>query len=226
MQRFPNILTIVFGLTLGGVLMALSVPRTMAAFTLLPVETILQKVIAGDDVAADDLLRLREAQQTSLDWAWSSTVSADMAHTEIALAKVSGRAEDRSDWYDQAAHTVEDGLLKAPSNPYSWTRLANLRLRNAEKGQGVSEPLLLSLLSGPYERSLVLPRLNYALRIWDQLSEEQRMSIQGQILIADRIDRGQLVKLAMGHQKNMKIIVSAMAGDLNRFKGFIKALNK
>jgi hypothetical protein len=226
MQRLPTILISICGIALGGVLLTLSVPRTMAAFTLLPVETIHQKVFAGDDVPIDDLVRLRETQKSSLDWAWDSETSANLARTEIAIANATVDESESSHWYGQAALTVEDGLLKAPSNPYSWARLTNLRLREGEDGLGVSEPLILSLLTGPYEKNLVFPRIKYALRIWDRLSEDQKMAVQDQIVIANRFSTTRLVKIARSHQKNMKIIVSAMAGDLIRFQGFIKALNK
>jgi hypothetical protein len=88
------------------------------------------------------------------------------------MLKASGRAE-----------AVRRGLAEAPADPAAWLDLA--RLENAEGGPAaMAKALRLSILTGPREPALILPRLELALPAWGSLDPDDRFLVSEQIRLA------------------------------------------
>ena len=210
-------------------MLSLAVPATMAAFTLVATAHTWEKVLRRSDVPKEDLLKLHASQLGAVDWVPSGKSHADRAVTEIALAKAApSRSVERADWYQRAEASVEEGLLLAPAAPYAWARLAYLRLKNGGRNSGAREALSMSFLTGPYEKRLATSRIQYAIRLWNQLSPEDQAFVKKQILWADRTKRRALIEMAKRGRKSRTIILSALAQDPNpgRLESFKRALNK
>ena len=228
MERLPNIIATTIAMVAGISVLSLAVPATMAAFTLLPTAHTWEKVINRSDVPKVGLLKLHASQRAAVDWVPSGKSHADRAVTEIALAKAApSRSVERADWYQRAEGSVEEGLLLAPAAPYAWARLAYLRIKNGGWKSGVREALSMSFLTGPYEKRLATIRIQYAIRLWNQLSPEDRAFVKKQILWVDRkINRGALIKMAKRGRKSRTIIFSALRKDLDHLKSFKRALKR
>ncbi len=228
MQWIPNIIATTIAMFAGISILSLAVPATMAAFTLLPTAHNWEKVINRSHVPKVGLLNLHASQRAAVDWVPSGKSHADRAVTEIALAKAApSRSVERADWYQRAEGSVEEGLLLAPAAPYAWARLAYLRLKNGGRNSGAREALMMSMLTGPYEKRLATIRIQYAIRLWNQLSPEDRAFVKKQILWVDRkINRGALIKMAKRGRKSRTIILWALRKNPDRLKAFKRALNK
>ena len=228
MVRLPNIIAATIAMVAGISMVSLAVPATMAAFTLLPTTPTWEKILLRSDVPKVDLLKLHRAQQAALDWVRSGKKITDRAVTEIALAKASpSRSVERADWYERAQASVEEGLLLAPADPYAWARLAYLRLKKGGRKRGAREALMMSMLTGPYEKRLAKSRIQYAIRLWNQLSPEDRAFVKKQILWADRkVGRRPLIEMAKRGRKSRTIILWALREDPDRLESFKRALNK
>ncbi len=211
----------------GGATLALAVPRTVGEFSLLSVEPLRQAVRDGS-LETGDLMHLHGTQAAVLDAVPSGELALRKSATESALARSFPNDNDeRALWYDMAEASVERSLLIAPGDPYAWSRLAYLRLRSGEEAFPAAKgPLMMSMLTGPRENPILFPRIRYAIRLWDQLSEDDIAVVEDQILWADRIDRNRLIGLARRDRRSMMIVFAAVARDLTRFRPFIERFNR
>lgn len=226
MRQLPKATVMILSLLLGGSILWLAAANTLSAFTLVDSEPLRLRLQQHQDLGAEQLLVLNDAQRASLDWYWTSLVHQDLVSTELSLAKTIDDQADKEIWAVRAERSLEAGLLRSPADPTAWARLSFMRLQNGAHYYGAREALIMSLLTGPFERPLVFSRIAYGIRLWDQLSKDEQSLIRDQITMADRFDRRRLTRMARQHRTAMKIIVSSMAEDLDRFAGFIRALNR
>jgi len=226
MRRHSNIFVAVFAVFVGGGILALSVPRVISSFLLLPTKHVLKDVRANKRVPSDEnLLQIHDAQVSAMDTHASGKTAIDKAFVEISLAQASPEGPGRRNWYEQAENSIEKGLLLAPANPYGWLRLTELRLRSGDK-DGAVNALSLSYLSGTFERWLAPPRLYFALRLWGMMARDDKEQAKRQILWVSRFNQGALVGLARQDRKFLSIIVSALIKDSAQFNGFMSAYIK
>lgn len=226
MPRLPNVILIFLAVFAGGAILSLSVPRLISAFALLPTAYISEYLKARKIPSVNDLLQLYEAQKSALETHPSGKAYVAKASVEMALAKSAADLSHRSEWYEKAEKSIEEGLLLAPANPHAWSRLAFLRLRNGGVGGGAGEALSLSYLTGPSERWLAVSRLNYAMRLWGRLSADDRRLVKEQILWVSKFNRKALIKLARKDRKILSIVISALAKDTAQLTRFMKAYKK
>lgn len=228
MSTVAKVIVAVLAILVGGSVLALAVPRTFAAFSLLMVEPVRERLERGDDVALDDLLRLHDTQDSVLsvsDGPGQLYVARSRTEFAIARAYPAGSPENAS-WREAAERSTERALLIAPADPYAWARLSYLRLLNGGDERAAKDALVLSLLTGLHETPLVFLRIRVAIRVWDRLSSDERAMVNDQIRWAERLDRKQLVALAERGGKSITVILPAVAEDFPRFQGFIEALNE
>jgi len=213
---------------LGGVIVFLAVPRTVGAFSLLLVDPIRQQMRERQEVPVERLLALQEAQAAVYAALPSGGLAFHKSITESAIARTfpSGSPE-REVWNDRAQSSVEQSVLVAPAEPYVWYRLAFLRMQGGEDFYPAAKgALVYSVLTGPREKPLLFERIGTAIRMWDQLSEDEMALMEDQILWADQVDRARLIQMAKRNRKSLTIIFAAMAKDLNQFRPFVDRFNR
>lgn len=226
MKQFPNIVAAVIAIGTGAFVLSLSVPQTVAAFTLLSVAHIQDKVVRRQEVLMDDLLRLQEAQQAAIVWVPSGKQIHNRSLTEITLAAAASKQSAvKKKWLDQAEASVQEGLLRAPANPNGWTWLAYLHLKNGGRKASAHKALIMSILTGPHEKHLATGRIRYAISLWDRLSPETRNYVKEQIVWADNHGRrNALLKIARRSLRAKRIIFWAFTNEPRRLRGFKKGL--
>jgi hypothetical protein len=216
-----------FTLSVAAVILTLAIPRTIGAFTLLPFAQVKETLARKHSVSFEELSRLRAAQENSLRWHQSARVQRELAETELALANSVEDASERERWYLIIQATLEKSLLEAPSDPRAWTLLTGLMLHAKEGGDGARAALGLSLMTGQYEKALLMPRVRDGIILWDRLSADERSMVKDQVRLAYRYDNRDLIELSKKGRKPMSVVVGAMAeGSLANFERFIRALNK
>ena len=215
-------------LVIGAGVLGLAIPRTSAAFFLLMVEPIRQKLQKGDAVPRDDLLKLHGTQDAVLSFSdGPGQLYLARSRTELAIAwSYPKTSKENATWREAAERSVERAVSMAPADPYAWVQLTYLRLLNGRDEHGAKDALVMSLLTGPNEQPLVFRRIPYAIQVWDLLSADERATMNDQIRWAERLDRQRLVALAERGGKSIKVILPAVAEDFPRFEEFIKVLNK
>jgi len=226
-RNWQFITRILIGVSLGVSLLWLSIPRTMAAFLNLPGDPVLENIQLGKPVTIDDLNNFVSSRKNSLEWVESGRTWTDLGLAYLQLAKQVGYdTEEGTEYTAKSAQALKAGLSLAPASPYAWARLAFLGLQPQNYGIDAKHALIMSLLTGPFERRLASTRIQYALALWDKLEARQQKMIYGQIVFLDRFSRGRLLKLARRNRKSRTIVLTALAKAPERQESFRLALAK
>jgi hypothetical protein len=197
---------IVAGLALGLALIWLAMPRTMAAFSNLPGDPVLRAMQSGQPVTGDDLHGFIASREHALEWIDAGRAWTDLGLAYINLAKQAGyNTKSGRINIEQGAKAVEAGLSKTPANAYAWARLTFLNLRRNDRDVDARNSLVLSLFTGPYERSLAHTRIQYGLAVWHSLNASQQALVHDQIVFLDRFDRRRLHQIVRKN-RNLKVI--------------------
>ncbi len=217
LRIWPEGVRIAAGLALGLALIWLAIPRTMAAFINLPGDPVLRAIQLGEPVTGDDLNGFIASREHALEWIDTGRAWTDLGLGYLNLAKQAGYGTKSGSIYiEQGAKAVETGLSKAPANAYAWARLTFLKLRRKDQNADAKNSLVLSLFTGPYERSLAPSRIRYGLAVWHRLNASQQALVHDQIVFLDRFDRRRLHQI-VGNNRNLKVIaLTALASHPER----------
>lgn len=224
MLKNASLVSKLIGGTVGVAILVLAAPRLMAEMIMMPVQPTLEQLKQGDAVDDKVLMKAYEALLQSETWVRTGDGLLKRAWLEHELAKRSGDQAEQVAWLEKSERSTEQSVLMAPGNPHAWMRLAYLRYRLSGAESGAKEALLLSLRTGPYEQVLTLRQIRYAIEMWSEFSEAEREEVRGTIIWADTIMHADLVKLAQTHPNAQKVIISALAKDLDQLKKFIGSL--
>ncbi len=223
---FPRHPVSVIGFLVGVLLLALAVPRTIAAFQLLPGDPVRDAVRAGHTVSAEDLRALIENRDAALAWLSSPRIQGDLGLAHLDLAQRQGFAGEMGEEHlSDGLRAIKAELTLSPTNPYAWARLAFARIKNGGSAADVKKALFLSILTGPYEKRLAVSRIQYAILLWHRLAADERSHILDQITWAERRGyRRSLASMAKRHKKADRIIFYAVARDPKRLRGYLRYL--
>ena len=224
---WPELMRLAIGLSLGLALIWLAVPRTVGAFLNLPGDPVLEAMQTGRPVSNEELHRFVLSRERSLKWVDDGRAWSDLGLAHLRLAELSGYDTFSGVGYLAAStEALKTGLSKSPANPYAWARLAYLGLRQEGEGIDAKEALIMSLFTGPFERSLVDSRIEYALVIWHQLDVGQQDMIHEQIVFLARFDRRRLYQIARQDPSYRVIALTALAPPPERQAALRAALKK
>ena len=225
--KIANTITLLIAVLIGAVILFKAVPQTIDAFSRLPTASVSKQIIQKNSPSEEGLKKLHNAQRSIIERRSPGSGYSEMAITEMAMAKNAPvNSVKQIKLYKRAEISVEQGLLSAPADPYAWARLAFLRLKNKGVDSDAHQALMMSILTGPREKRLVLVRVNYALLVWDNLSLPERAIIRNQILWAERVSRKHLLALAQGNRNYRRIILNALVQDSDQFNSFFRALQR
>ena len=184
-------------LALGGLLLAMAVPRVVAEVVLLPGNRVLTLMQKGQAPSDRELELFIATRRRSLVWADQARVRTDLALAELALAQREiGGGPRYGELVAAAEQSLREGLARAPADPFAWARLGFGELGAVEPGSRVAAALEMSLRTGRVEPGLSLARLELCLIVWPDFPPASRPLIEDQIRLAwDRSQR-QLVTAA------------------------------
>lgn len=186
--RFGRLATATGLCLVAGALVVVAAPRVVASLTTLPGEAVLGRIQDRRPVTAGELERLIRSRENALAWHATGRLWTDLALARLML--VERRRIIRADRDLPAIRdALRRGLAMAPANPYGWTRLAAVESALGAPPEAQASYVQMAILTGPYERPLVFPRLDLALAVWPAASLEDRSLIAQQIRWAWRADR-------------------------------------
>lgn len=181
----------------GAALLTSAVPRTIAGFSMLPGDPVLEAIRLGEQVSVSELELLASSRQAGLAWIESGRGWTDLGLAQLRRVKNAGTwTAEGQRLLDESASSLRHGLALAPANPFAWARLAYVELVRGGPSKTVVEALKMSMSTGTHEPHLLFSRLNLCLKVWRQFDEEGRALVAQQIRFAEKKSRTKLARLA------------------------------
>ncbi len=156
------------GIVLAMLLLVLGVPRLAASLALLPGDAVRDNLASGLAVSSHELAAFMASRAQALSWIITATALDDEALgllTRAEQTRKMGDGKAAMDLWRQAQAKQEQALARAPAMPYGWARLAYLRLRTEGLSSGAVEALTHSLETAPYEKPLLVSRMEMAFQL-------------------------------------------------------------
>lgn len=173
---------VVLSALLGGLLLYLAVPRTIAAWAALEAQPPLEKLQDGKSPSAEELVRGVAGLQQALTWLPSARLSTDLALLELAQA-TSLPIDDpaRKRLLAESEQRLLVGLSENPANGFAWFRLALVRELSEASPRQIAAALAQSLDMAPNARKLWLPRAAMLLAYWRYLTPDELPAMRAQL---------------------------------------------
>ena len=211
--------------TAGALLLALAVPRFMAAAISAPYDQTMRDLadpakvgtVSPEAIKAAVLSRKRAVRWQDSPRLWSELGALQLEQAEAAgLNTAQGR--------ELAARSMDShrqGLTLDPVQPYAWLRMAKAELVVNGLTPALNPPLQMSVRTAPREPQLVLDRLELAFTVWPMLDKTTRAMMEEQVVIAARFYEKKLALMARRHQA-LDIVAEALREEegLYRRVGF------
>ncbi len=212
-------------LILGAAILFLGVPRTIAAFVMLPGNQALREIQERRPVGDEDLSVLAASREWALSWAESGRTWTDLALAQLLGAFAEGAASrPRAELVEQAIASLKSGLILAPAKPHAWTRLAYAEVLASEPLPAVTAALRMALLTATYEPDLLFARLELCLSAWRHFEPADRDLILQQARLAWRTEPNRLVDMA--HRADrvgvIRAALSPSPADLAEFENRLR----
>lgn len=217
--RLAALVALIGALALG----ALALPRLIAALATLPSGPALEAARAGERVAEPHLsgaiaaarraLRWDDAAQGHADLAlllWEQARRADLSSAEGRALAEASRAE------------LDAAIARNPSHPVAWTRRTQIALVLDGIGPRLATDLAMALRTAPYDRVVLIPRLEIGLIAWPLLDADQRALVEDQIRMAAALDVGALAAVAR-RRFAVGVVRAALAADAAAGAAFERA---
>ncbi len=170
-------------LIVGLILLYIAIPHAWAGYINIPVEKNISLVRSKHRLAAAKIPALIEhAQQSSsiINTAGYQQQLGELYYLQGLLSKTT--AEDKNVLLNSSVAYLKASLIAAPANSLAWFELASIQRDNNAPNEDVKNAFLMSILTGPHEANLVIPRLQQLLALNTELSSEDQDQIQHQII--------------------------------------------
>ncbi len=221
-----NSATLALALVVGAVLLVAGIPRTIAAFTLLPGYPVLREIQNLGDVGRDSLDVLIASQGRGLFFGETGRKWTDLGLAQLLLAREQGVQDGiGKETVSQAVASLKTGLALAPANPFAWTRLAYAQTLMTGPSPSVASALRMAMLTARYEPRLLFIRLELSLRSWSNFRPEDRELVYQQVRFAWSKEPKRLVDLAVGTGR-VNVIRAALLRSRKDLSAFEKRLRE
>lgn len=211
--------------TAGALLLALAVPRFMAAAISAPYDQAMRDMndaakagtVSSNAIKAAVLSRKRAIRWHDNPRAWT-----DLGALQLEQAEAAGLATPQGQ--ELAAQSLEShrqGLALDPAQPFAWMRMAKAELVTSGMTPALNPLLQMSIRTAPREPQLVLDRLELAFTVWPMLDKTTRAMMEEQVVIAARFYEKKLALMARRHLA-LDILAEALRNEegLYRRVGF------
>lgn len=176
-----------FAAALAVLLLALATPRLVSGLAAGPFDETVRALGRGLDVSQSDVRIARSSRITALNWSDNARHASDLGALNYALAVRQPRnSEIRARLISDAIESDRRAISLAPTNAFSWIRLAQAKVERDGVGADTAPYLRMSYRTAAHDPRIVLPRLNFALAIWDELPADVQGLTADQIRLAMR----------------------------------------
>ncbi len=207
------------------VLIALGLPRVIGVLVSTGAEPVLRKLQEQQPVDADQLRNLIDAQESAAFWLADGRVLTDLGLGELLLSESVPKGDPQAaQALQQAIVALEEGVARAPANPYAWSRLAYARAMAEGWTPRAVSALRLALITAPYEPRLLWARLRMTMLAWMQLSSEDHEVVLQQVRWAWQSNPAELTRLAVETKQTnlVRAALMLLPDDAQRFEAMVK----
>jgi len=189
-------------------LLALGLPRLIAAGIGFDSRIVVWNVFEGADVSAVDLASAEAGMNAAAAWVREGEREGERSLLLLHSAERAAEPGERAAQLNAAAAAATAALSVAPGQPSVWYRLAELRERLGDR-DGAAAALRMSFLSGSFVPSLMESRVEMGLRLLQGTNTETADLLKRQIRLTwvarpayvaelgARTDAGPLVREAL-----------------------------
>lgn len=207
------------------ILIGLGLPRTFGVLVSTGGEPVLRKLQEQQAVDVEQLRTLINAQENAAFWLSDGRVLTDLGLGALLLSESLPKDDpEAARSLQQAIVALEEGVARAPANPYAWSRLAYARAMAEGWSPRAVAALRLALITAPYEPRLLWARLRMTMLAWMQMATDDREVVFQQVRWAWESNPAELVRLAVeANQLNLvRIALLRSPDDVARFEEMIK----
>ncbi|HYN38667.1 MAG TPA: hypothetical protein VES39_05400, partial [Rhodospirillales bacterium] len=180
------------------VLIALGLPRMISVLVSSDGEPVLRRLQEQQPVPLEELRTLIDAQESAAFWVSNGRVLTDLGLGALLLSENLPRGDPAAATaLQQAIVALEEGVARAPANPYAWSRLAYARALAEGWSPRAVAALRLALITAPYEPRLLWSRLRMAFLAWPEMTIDDREVVFQQVRWAWQANRTELARLAV-----------------------------
>jgi hypothetical protein len=199
-------------LLLGVLILWLALPRLLASALLAARDPVIERMAAGERVAATELLGLLASRELALGWVEERETHNERGTALTSLAFEQAESAGRRAMLERAADAIRAGLAVAPADPRDWMQLGYLLvLLEGDVTPEAARAFLFSIRTGAFQAPDVLHRrLFWTLAHWTFYDEEERRQVCDQIRLAWRAAPGVLADVALYRPEFLAPIVSAL----------------
>jgi hypothetical protein len=198
---------------LGAALLALAVPRGIAAITFASqsaTSTLLSGGRPSPTALADSVVVIEKA----LRWASPAKYLSSLSLVEFELAQFfPPGSPGRPVWIGRAEQHAMAALKANPADGYTWVRLAVMRQARSASPRDILEPLLTSLDVAPNRRELWRSRMALLMFHWGELKPNELPILRHQIQTMWNVPQFQFFLYDTALKYGRKFSLIDMLGD-------------
>ena len=187
--------------------LTLAWPRLHASYRYLPVDIAIDRYFSSRAIPTDRLPVLmrfaRDAISINDHYHYHNGLS--LLHLLKAL-DWNTPALERRDEYLASAHEAGESLQRAPVQPATWLRLANVRWILREEPEQIVSAWKMSIFTGRTHTSLLPQRIEIGLAHREYMEEEGLAMLRDQLLLAWRVQPGTLVEVLSRRDPELLIV--------------------
>lgn len=181
-RKTPSTLAIILPSMVGLALVAMGMPRTIAAWYSTAAEPVLQKLQVQSTPSAEALATGIMALQRSILWDRSSRQLSDLSSLELTQAIASPRTDpQRNGLLLRSERHLAESLIANPSDGFGWLRLAMVRELLGAPRRHIAAALVKSLDMAPNVRSLWIPRAAMFFVYWLDLTSDELLAMKSHL---------------------------------------------
>jgi hypothetical protein len=154
---------------LGAALLALAIPRGVAAITFAS-QSASSNLLSGGRPSPEELANGVTVIERALRWAAPTRYLASLSLVEFQLALTfPPGGPDRATFIGRAEQHAIAALKASPADGYTWVRLAIMRQARGAPPRDILDPLITSLDVAPNRRELWRSRMSLLMYYWGAL---------------------------------------------------------
>ncbi|MFZ2726920.1 MAG: hypothetical protein WAX77_11760 [Methylococcaceae bacterium] len=204
--------TYAFVVLLSSLLVCVMIlPQVKQAFDYIPVSMAVNKINSKNRLTNEQLVELITTAQNNIsvsdahDWEDLSILWFQLAQQQ-GLNKIASLHS-----LQQAKHSIEQSLYYAPSNAFLWYRLALIDTLLQLPNKKVTQLLLMSILTGPYELQYLIPRLNFCLLFFSELTtDDEKDMVRQQLITAWTVSPQTVIGYLKINSNNLTVITELL----------------
>ena len=201
----------------GGALLSLAVPRSMAAWAAIGGDDVYSRLADVRPPSGHELELGARAYERAIDWKSSGELMIRLAVIENARAQtMAATAPERAKLLERSERELVAGLSRDPVSGFGWLILASVRQQRDAPQREIARAVIQSLDMSPMTRYLWLPRAQALFLYVAKLDPEELAGVQAHLRIIWNADPSlrQSLLVAFFSSGNLRLLSTSLERDV------------